>query len=44
VGYPVALRDELIKGGMVRKVFYCPTNQEQNQDSLWTLAKDPNGV
>jgi prepilin-type N-terminal cleavage/methylation domain-containing protein/prepilin-type processing-associated H-X9-DG protein len=38
---PVAFRDTLTKTNLVRKMFYCPANQEQNRDILWTFHTDP---
>ena len=32
---PTAARDDLIKRGLTRKIFYCPSNLEQNRDIFW---------
>jgi len=37
---PIALRDDLLKNGLLRKIFYCPANMDQNTDANWTANTD----
>ena len=37
---PTAARDELMKRGLTRKIFYCPANLDQNMDIFWPYHGD----
>ena len=37
---PTAAREKLMKYGLTRKSFYCPSNQDQNRDIYWTYHGD----
>jgi prepilin-type N-terminal cleavage/methylation domain-containing protein/prepilin-type processing-associated H-X9-DG protein len=37
---PSAARDQLVKIGLPRVIFYCPANRDQNRDIFWTYHTD----
>ncbi len=40
---PTAARDELMKRGLTRKIFYCPASLDQNMDIFWPSTSHVDG-